>query len=251
MLHNPSNQCYINALAYAYLWCHHWLEAPEYQLFGRSIQAWRDILYTSQRPLVISRLESWKQLLRGWRQPATQHDVADFMSHIFAIMQPPQLQARWEARLATMQGTKCKDGGALHTPIVLHLQATHATLQDCINAWHQQARPHVLVAVTGILFVQPARYRCTGRLQFKNRQSVVIPGQATFPVFGRGIRVFNATFRTAAVISHHGALATTLHCSFQLMQMTGDTTGEQMMVVRLGSARACLHMCNMMDILWP
>ena len=226
VLHNPSNQCYINALAYAYLWCHHWLEAPEYQLFGESIQAWRDILYTTQRPLIISRLASWKHLLRGWRQPDAQHDVADFLSHILSIMQPPQLQARWEARLATMQGTACEDNGTLHTPIVLHIHSTHVTLQDCINAWHQQARPHALVAVPGLLFVQLARYRCTGSLTFKNRQSVVIPSQVTIPVFGRGIQIFNATFHTAAVISHHGAHTCTGHYTTLLFPNAADDRGH-------------------------
>ncbi|CAE7175628.1 unnamed protein product [Symbiodinium microadriaticum] len=172
------------------------------------------------------RLASWKHLLRGWRQPDAQHDVADFLSHILSIMQPPQLQARWEARLATMQGTACEDNGTLHTPIVLHIHSTHVTLQDCINAWHQQVRPHALVAVPGLLFVQLARYRCTGSLTFKNRQSVVIPSQVTIPVFGRGIQIFNATFHTAAVISHHGAHTCTGHYTTLLFPNAADDRGH-------------------------
>ena len=149
--------------------------------------------------------------MRGWRRPDAQHDVADFLSHILAIMRPPQLQVRWEARLVTSQGTECEDSGTIQTPIILHIQAAHTTLQDSINAWHQQARPHALVTVTSILFVQLARYRCTGSLTFKNRQSVVIPSQVTFPIFGRGIQVLNATYHTVAVISHHGAHTSTGH----------------------------------------
>ncbi|CAE7298476.1 acnA, partial [Symbiodinium microadriaticum] len=121
VLHNPSNQCYLNAFAYMYLWCHCRLEAPEYQLFGTKIQAWRDVLYTAQRPLTISRLPSWRSLLRGWRQPASQHDVADFMMHVIRILDPPQLQATWEARWETEQGIVCQDSGRLSCPIVLPL----------------------------------------------------------------------------------------------------------------------------------
>ena len=49
VLHNPSNQCYLNAFAYMYLWCHCRLEAPEYQLFGTNFQAWRDVLLHSSK----------------------------------------------------------------------------------------------------------------------------------------------------------------------------------------------------------
>ena len=211
VLHNPSNQCYLNAFAYMYLWCHCRLEAPEYQLFGTKIQAWRDVLYTTQRPLTISRLPSWRSLLKGWRQPASQHDVADFMMHVLHILDPPQLQATWEARWETEQGIVCQDRGRLSCPIVLPIHATHHTLQDCINDWSLQARLHALASATTVLFIQLARYRCRGTLTFKDRQALAIPAEVTIPIFGKGLRTFKAVYTIVAVIMHHGAHTNTGH----------------------------------------
>ena len=210
VLHNPSNQCYLNAFAYMYLWCHCRLEAPEYQLFGTKIQAWRDVLYTTQRPLTISRLPSWRSLLKGWRQPASQHDVADFMMHIIHILDPP-LQATWEARWETEQGIVCQDSGRLSCPIILPLNAAHHTLQDCINDWSLQARLHALASATNIFFIQLAKYRCRGTLTFKNRQALAIPAEVTIPIFGKDLRTFKAVYSVVAIIMHHGAHTSTGH----------------------------------------
>ena len=145
------------------------------------------------------------KLLKDWRQPASQHDVVDFMEHVFRIMMPPQLQYSWEARLGTPQGIVCQDRGLLSSPIVLHLDTTHRSLQDCINAWSHQAHPHALSTAVNVLIIQLARYRCRGGLTFKHRQDVAIPATLRIPVFGRGLHTFHAVYSVAAIILHHGA----------------------------------------------
>ena len=55
-LHDPAHQSYINAFVQTYLWCFSLLQVPEFQVFGSRVQAWRDVLYSTQAHLVVSRM---------------------------------------------------------------------------------------------------------------------------------------------------------------------------------------------------
>ena len=87
----------------AWLWTFGCLEAPEAQFFGDYAQAWRDILHSSS-PVTVYRIASWTRLFRGWRAPASQHDAADFITHVMTRMQPLALQGVWQSRLGVGWG---------------------------------------------------------------------------------------------------------------------------------------------------
>ena len=61
--------------------------------------------YNNRQPTVVSRLPAWRSILRGWRRPASLHDVVPFITHTLSIMQPPLLEVSWESRAVTDEAT--------------------------------------------------------------------------------------------------------------------------------------------------
>ena len=47
-LHDPAHQSYIHSFVVVHLWCFSLLQAPEFQVFGCKVQAWRDVLLQQQ-----------------------------------------------------------------------------------------------------------------------------------------------------------------------------------------------------------
>ena len=185
-----------------HLWCFGLLQVPEFQAFGCKVQAWRDILYGHQQPLVVSRLPAWRSILRGWRRPASRHDTVPFITHVFSIMRPPLLQVSWESRMMTNEATVVTlDKGSLLQPLTLSLQAGHCSIQHCIDSWHAQAHLHALTRAADYLLLHIARYEGDTVL---NSHSLAFPALVALPVFGKGLRCFRATYRIAGIISHSG-----------------------------------------------
>ena len=104
-LHNPAHQSYINSFVTVHLWCFSLLQVPEFPVFGSKAQAWRDILYSEGRPITVSTLPAWRSLFKGWRRPASPHDVVPFIAHVLTLMQPPLLQVGWESRALAAEAT--------------------------------------------------------------------------------------------------------------------------------------------------
>ena len=206
ILNNPTQHCYINSFVLAWLWTFGLFEAPEAQFFGAHVQAWRDVLY-SHAPITIYRLPSWTRLFRGWDAPASQHDAADFISHVMSRMQPLALLGEWQSRLG-LGGELANviDSGSLLSPIVLHLlgDGQEDDLQSCIHRWHQQAYTHGLREAYPVLMVQLARYNYGDNGVSKDRTGVAVPRKLLLPVFGRGLKTFQATYTVCSIIIHHG-----------------------------------------------
>ena len=182
-LHDPAHQSYIKAFVQTYLWCFSLLQVPEFQVFGSRVQAWRDVLYSTQANLVVSRLSAWRGLLQGWRRPASPHDVAEFCSHLLKAMQPPILQAGWESRALSGEAAfTVQAAGVLTAPLALQIQPDHCTVQDCIDSWHAQASTHALTTAASCLILSLARYGGSHGGAVRNSQSLVLPATLTVPV---------------------------------------------------------------------
>ena len=206
ILNNPTQHCYINSFVLAWLWIFGLLEAPEAQFFGDHVQAWRDVLY-SHTPITVYRLTSWTRLFRGWHAPASQHDAADFITHVMRRMQPLALQGEWQSRLGQRgEMANVIDSGSLLSPIVLHLlgDGQEDDLQSCIHRWHQQAYRHGLKEAYPVIMIQLARYQYGDDGASKDRTGVAVPRKLLLPIFGRGLKTFPATYTVCSIIIHHG-----------------------------------------------
>ena len=204
----------------AWLWTFGNLEAPEAQFFGEYAQAWRDILHSST-PVTVYRLASWTRLFRGWRAPASQHDAADFITHVMTRMQPLALQGVWQSRLGVGWGqADVVDSGSLLSPIVLHLSGNgeEEDLQGCIDRWHRQAYLHGLCQAYPVVLVQLARYSYGAGGATKDRSGVSIPRKLSLPIFGRGLTVFQATYTVCSIIVHHGTCPNAGHYTSLLLE---------------------------------
>ena len=220
ILNNPTQHCYINSFVLAWLWAFGLLEAPEAQFFGDYVQAWRDVLHSRDR-ITIYRLASWTRLFRGWHAPASQHDAADFITHVMHRMQPLALQGEWQSRLG-MGGELANviDSGSLLSPIVLHLMGDgqEDDLQSCIQRWHQQAYKHGLKEAYPVVLVQLARYSYGEDGATKDRSGVAVPRKLLLPIFGRGLITFQATYTVCSIIVHHGTNPNAGHYTSLLLE---------------------------------
>ena len=227
-LTNPSQHCYMNAFALSWLWTHSLLQAPEAQLFGIYQQAWRDILY-GPTANTISQLASWRQLLRGWARPASQHDVAEFIQHIFCRQQPLVLQGQWQSRVALgTEHVAISDEGSLLSPIILHPASANGpdTLQACVDRWHQQEAVHGLTSDHSVLVLQLARYHIGDNGTTKDRTEVRISQKMHVPIFGHGLTTFRATYAVSAILLHHGTSLQSGHYTSILLEPSALPRGS-------------------------
>ena len=208
VLHDPSNHSYANAFIVTYLWCHSMLQAPEFQLFGANIQAWRDILYSPPGPLTVLRLPAWRSLLKGWYKPASQHGIPAFMQHILAIMQPPLLQAGWESREKSEAGLISTGRHNLWQPILVTITERCQSLQDSVECWHAQAGTGMRALSTAVpLVLLQLDRRELGNEADGDAEAVqhsppmAIPSTITLPVFGPHVKCFKAVYHIVAVIT--------------------------------------------------
>ena len=227
-LNNPNQQCYINSFAMSWLWTHCLLQAPDAQLFGHHQQAWRDILYGPTHN-TITRLASWRRLLRNWSRPASQHDVAEFVLHVLSQQQPLALQGQWQSRIAVgTDHVAISDEGSLLSPIILHLRgdAQADTLQACIDRWHQQVPLHGLLDDTPVLLLQLARYSNGVAGTEKDRTEVQLSQKISVPIFGQGLRTYRATYLVSAIILHHGDSLHSGHYTSMLLEPSALPRGS-------------------------
>ena len=81
-LQNPpgSNACYINTTVLALLHACQRLQDTD-ELLGRMTPI-KQAVNNSRRPIVLRDMLTFQVLMRGWREPTRQHDIAEFFHHI-------------------------------------------------------------------------------------------------------------------------------------------------------------------------
>ena len=210
--------------------------------FGCKVQAWRDVLYSNQQPLVVSKLPAWRSILRGWRRPASRHDTVPFITHVFSIMRPPLLQVSWESRMVTNEATVVTlDKGSLLQPLTLPLQAGHGSIQHCIDSWHAQAHPHALTRAADYLLLHIARYEGDTVL---NSHSLAFRPSLHFLCLAKvcdALEPLIALLGLSHIAVQGPARANTLLCCVLALEMPGIVAGWCEMADRPSTEISCRH----------
>ena len=211
VLSNPSNLCYINSWALAYSWACTQLAPTITSSWGLHMQAWRDAIW-SKEATDLTRLPSWRRLLRTWRNVHHQHDVFEFACHVQALNQPPLSLGSWQARMGDDMGYQIWDHGTTQYAIPLQIPASTPdpplTLQTLINNWHFQHVPFALSTPPDLLCFLLTRYTLqpSARLTYeKNTCAIQLPRLVRVPCFlEESLTCRWLRYRLASVIVHTG-----------------------------------------------
>ena len=137
ILHNPSVQCYVNALALGML---HLLSVvadaasfPEYEMLCR----------TTGTTVNLVTLEAWAHCMLLWKDPACTHqqDVGEFAQHalplLFSHTLPGSwLQLSWDTPLHAWREAVTS---SLSSPIPMNFpDEANLSLQDLVEVWKAQ-----------------------------------------------------------------------------------------------------------------
>ena len=153
---------------------------------------------------------TWKELLRGWRRPAQQHDVTELLSFIMDST-APHAAGEWQARCLEQGRDAICDRGATSPFMSLDIQNMSA-LGDAIMSWHTQHYRRALSRPPVLLAIQLGRFRRNGRRTVKIRTPCDIPLLLELPVFRDDQLVCSyRTYRLCGGIVHVGDLATSGH----------------------------------------
>ena len=206
-LRNRSNFCYLNSVATALRWSM-LSSGGNPRTFGSLGPALA--VLSRLRTLELFAHATWKELLRGWRRPAQQHDVTELMSFIMDST-APHAAGEWQARcLEQGRGAIC-DRGATSPFMSLDIQNMTA-LGDAIMSWRTQHYRHALSRPPILLAIQLGRFRHNGRRTVKIRTPCDIPLLLELPEFRDDQLVCSyRTYRLCGGIVHVGDLATSGH----------------------------------------
>ena len=167
ILVNTGNYCYIEKLA---------LDANTCS--GRSKHGWSNVCFVQDafegltiRQILRSLLPA-QVLFGGWSNPEIQHDVSEYLQHVFTKVQPRLFQGRWLARRNSEYGTEITDEGSTCCPIPLPLPGDGGMLQDAIDECHNQAAFYALQAAPTCLVLQMGRFLNTNAGLCKQRHRV-------------------------------------------------------------------------------
>ena len=161
-LRNPGNLCYQNAFVMSWLWS---ITNATHQVrehgdgLGRSAPLVSALLSGNHNRL--SGIFHWSSILQGWSRPQIQHDVAAFATHALTRLRSPVMCGTWYAK---REDPHCRvvDEGPLHLPLPIATPAEAATLQECLDSWHQQDAVHAVGVAPPLLALQPTA-AATGR----------------------------------------------------------------------------------------
>ena len=158
VLGNTGSFCYANSifLALAVVWD----ESHGDSLVCRLI---RKIKRSSGNTLHLCKQGEWRELTRRWQDPQRQHDAAEFLLHLVQADTELHRLSSWkviDTALAQLEGIPRDLGGrgCILVPTRNEAGVSYGTLQDCIQAWHEQMLLHVLDAGTTLAVIQLDRF---------------------------------------------------------------------------------------------
>ncbi|CAE7235568.1 pol [Symbiodinium sp. CCMP2592] len=190
----------------------------------------KNLLQHTQQPVFIAGQLMFSFALRGWRSPATQHDCAEFFSHIIARFGITAFEGEWEARTTVEDSPgqfRCErsDIGRCTEAISIDLPAgrVHAA-QYLLHCWHTQAHPHALKVAPALLLLRFSRYVQAGRRIRKRTCKITWPRQLHLPLFRGNDDLTSGTvaYDVLAAISHHGIILSEGHYTTLLHAAGGD-----------------------------
>ena len=150
-------------------------------------------------PTRLLQVRGWPNLLRGWRQPARQHDAAEFVHHVLHTLRPSCMEATWQQR----RGDEVRDVGTTMSPMLLPIQGC-VQLQHCVRQWARHDGVHALHSAPPLVCLQLNRFSGQHPNIRKNLDEILL-GDVQIPVFvGHSARVRHVLYRPAASVVHIG-----------------------------------------------
>ena len=155
----------------------------------------------------VASVPSWRELMGRWEQPDSQHDVAEFMSHICQSAPIADMTGMWSA----FQGERNTDESDLSKTVLPLVVSRLRNIQQCIDLWHEDGETRrFLVIAPRLIVLQLLRFRVTsGRIR-KLSSKVDIPEMITVPAY-LDAQPSNITYRIAAGIFHIGSTPSSGH----------------------------------------
>ena len=135
----------------------------------------------------LSGIFHWSSILQGWSRPQIQHDVAAFATRALTRLRSPVMYGTWCAK---REDPHCRvvDEGPLHLPLPIAIPAEAATLQECLDSWHQQDALHAVGVAPPLLALQLGRFRHRSHRHVRKYQGLLLLDEMVFiRVFGVGL----------------------------------------------------------------
>ena len=205
-LENPHNLCYQHATILSLTWA--LASSCVISRMGTSLmiesgsQRLDNIitaLLSLSGPTRLLQVRGWPNLLRGWRQPARQHDASEFVQHILHALRPTCMEATWQQR----RGDEVRDIGTTMSPILLPVQGC-VQLQHCVRQWARHDGVHALHSAPPLVCLQLNRFSGQHPQIRKNRDEILL-GNVQIPVFvGHSTRVRHVLYKPVASVIHIG-----------------------------------------------
>ena len=169
----------------------------------------------------------WSAILQGWSRPHRQHDVGAFACHALAKLRNDLMFGNWIARLADPI-SRDLDSGPQHLPITVVIPEGASSIQECIQAWHQQHTLHALGVAPPLLVLQLGRFRQrASRHVAKYRGILTLQGVVNMPCYNdaqQGLDVHMVPYKIISGVFHIGATPSSGHYR-ALLSEAGDEQG--------------------------
>ncbi|CAE7385673.1 cdk7 [Symbiodinium sp. CCMP2592] len=156
------------------------------------------------RPSYVTKMKEWRTLISGWQQPHQQHDVAEFLMHLILQSHGLPVLSKWYSEGPPVEAAPRNDqGDGLILLPTCNPAQPFATVQQCVQGWHQQLQSHYVQPGTDFVLLQLDRFEQRGPF-IRKRRHPLFPGSGTLMLpTGPGDSQWDAYF-IQALILHEG-----------------------------------------------
>ena len=226
-LMNPSghNACYLNSMVLALIHISHLRQDIE-DVLGR-LGAINTAILQSRRPVLLRDMLTFQALLRSWRAPTRQHDIAEFYQHIVNTGDMNIAQFQWQAREQRGESVHILDRGDQGTPFHVDISFSRLvpgqphTVQDCLdNHFRGQAALIALCSVAPFICTQLQRFIGAAHIQKDQRPIEWIGTELRVPVWQARdtLGTYDVVYILAAIVIHRGDTPYSGHYQACLLQ---------------------------------
>ncbi|CAE7801944.1 Crnkl1 [Symbiodinium sp. CCMP2592] len=180
----------------------------------------------------------WLSVVKGWRYPSRQHDVAEFLTFLCegSLLEVDRISLLWQSRGLDEGVPRTFDAGG-SAPLLLPPPGNLEDDCNCLTSvgfllrkWHEQEEKHAALVPTPIVILQISRFHyATDRPRASKRRYEVDPDPFIgIPVFTDGLHCQSAEYRLNSVIVHLGEVPdmghyqTLLYCAMSSSFMLAD-----------------------------
>ena len=212
VLGNTASFCYANSvfLALAAMWD----ESCGDSLVCRML---RKIKGSPGHLLHLCKQGEWRELTRQWQDPQRQHDAAEFLLHLVQVDAELCHLSSWKvvnSALSRLEGIPRDLGGrgCILVPTRNAAGVSYLTLQDCIQAWHEQMLLHVLDAGAMYAVIQLDRFIRHGPFVRKDLAPISHnEGRLLLPVLGDDDDFRWCPYTIRSIVLHIGPTSVSGH----------------------------------------